>query len=430
MAEAPFSITISPARVDAPRVSVLVPICNVERYLEECLDSLVAQYFTDFEAICINDGSTDGSRAIIQRYMDADKRFRVIDKPNSGYGASMNMGLANAVGEYIAILESDDFFEPNALELLVDAAERNQSDVVKADFYLYWSTPQKHDELFHIVDDLEIGRTLRPIDDLAIFFRKPSIWSALYRANFLRENGIDFLETPGASYQDAGFNFKVWASAERATFIAEPVLHYRQDNEKRENGIDFLETPGASYQDAGFNFKVWASAERATFIAEPVLHYRQDNEKSSVNSAAKVYCVCDEYASMTAFVNDRFEGDSRLMGILECMKFDSYMWNFDRLSDELREEFVSRASEEFAEDLDRRLVDFGMFDPWTAADLRLLASDPARFLQLHARVGGGGAINTMRRLLSLGGPALVLKTIAHKLGRKSIRRSNARGGAA
>ena len=383
MAEAPFSITISPARVDAPRVSVLVPICNVERYLEECLDSLVAQYFTDFEAICINDGSTDGSRAIIQRYMDADKRFRVIDKPNSGYGASMNMGLANAVGEYIAILESDDFFEPNALELLVDAAERNQSDVVKADFYLYWSTPQKHDELFHIVDDLEIGRTLRPIDDLAIFFRKPSIWSALYRANFLRENGIDFLETPGASYQDAGFNFKVWASAERATFIAEPVLHYRQDN-----------------------------------------------EKSSVNSAAKVYCVCDEYASMTAFVNDRFEGDSRLMGILECMKFDSYMWNFDRLSDELREEFVSRASEEFAEDLDRRLVDFGMFDPWTAADLRLLASDPARFLQLHARVGGGGAINTMRRLLSLGGPALVLKTIAHKLGRKSIRRTNARGGAA
>ena len=383
MAEAPFSITISPARVDAPKVSVLVPICNVERYLEECLDSLVAQSFTDFEAICINDGSTDGSRAIIQRYMDADKRFRVIDKPNSGYGASMNMGLANAVGEYIAILESDDFFEPSALGLLVDAAERNQSDVVKADFYLYWSTPQKRDELFHIVDDLEIGRTLRPIDDLAIYFRKPSIWSALYRACFLRENGIDFLETPGASYQDAGFNFKVWASAERATFIAEPVLHYRQDN-----------------------------------------------EKSSVNSAAKVYCVCDEYASMTAFVNDRFEGDSRLMGILECMKFDSYMWNFDRLSDELREEFVSRASEEFAEDLDRRLVDFGMFDPWTAADLRLLASDPARFLQLHARVGGGGAINTMRRLLSLGGPALVLKTIAHKLGRKSIRRSNARGGAA
>ena len=383
MAEPSSPAYISPARVAAPKVSVLVPICNVERYLEECLDSLVAQSFTDFEVLCINDGSTDGSLAIIHRYMEADARFRVIDKPNSGYGASMNMGLANAIGEYIAILESDDFFEPNALELLVDAAERNQSDVVKADFYLYWSTPQERDELFRIVDEQEVGRTMRPIDDLAIFFRKPSIWSALYRSSFLRDNGIDFLETPGASYQDAGFNFKVWASAARATFIADPILHYRQDN-----------------------------------------------EKSSVNSAAKVYCVCDEYASMTSFVNDRLDGDQRLMGILECMKFDSYMWNYDRLSGALRGDFIVRASSEFADDLDKGLVDFRLFDPWTAADLRLLASDPERFCELHERAAGGGALGTVRRLLALGGPALVLKTVAHKLGHKSIRRLNARGGAA
>lgn len=376
-------IYISPARVAAPKVSVLVPICNVERYLEECLDSLAAQSFTDFEVLCINDGSTDGSLAIIHRYMEADARFRVIDKPNSGYGASMNMGLANAIGEYIAILESDDFFEPNALELLVDAAERNQSDVVKADFYLYWSTPQERDELFRIVDEQEVGRTMRPIDDLAIFFRKPSIWSALYRSSFLRDNGIDFLETPGASYQDAGFNFKVWASAARATFIADPILHYRQDN-----------------------------------------------EKSSVNSSAKVYCVCDEYASMASFVDDRLEGDPRLMGILECMKFDSYMWNYDRLSGDLRGDFIVRASSEFADDLDKGLVDFRLFDPWTAAELRLLASDPERFCELHERAAGGGALGTVRRLLALGGPALVLKTVAHKLGHKSIRRLNARGGAA
>lgn len=383
MAEPPSSVVISPARIDAPKVSVLVPICNVERYLEECLDSLVAQSFTDFEVLCINDGSTDGSLAIIHRFMEADARFRVIDKPNSGYGASMNMGLANAIGEYIAILESDDFFEPNALELLVDAAERNQSDVVKADFYLYWSTPQERDELFRIVDEQEVGRTMRPIDDLAIFFRKPSIWSALYRSSFLRDNGIDFLETPGASYQDAGFNFKVWASAARATFIADPILHYRQDN-----------------------------------------------EKSSVNSAAKVYCVCDEYASMASFVNDRLDGDPRLMGILECMKFDSYMWNYDRLSGGLRGGFIVRASREFADDLDKGLVDFRLFDPWTAADLRLLASDPERFCELHERAAGGGALGTVRRLLALSGPALVLKTVALKLGHKSIRRLNARGGAA
>ena len=209
VSNAPTELFVSEPRIPAPAVSVLVPICNVERYLEECLDSLLAQTFSDFEAICINDGSTDGSRAIIQRYLDADPRFRVIDKPTSGYGASMNLGLDHAAGAYIAILESDDFYEPNALELLVSAARANVSDVVKADFYLYWSQPEPRDELFGILDERQVGRTMRPLDDVAIFFRKPSIWSALYKADFLRASGIRFLETPGASYQDAGFNFKV-----------------------------------------------------------------------------------------------------------------------------------------------------------------------------------------------------------------------------
>ena len=70
----------------------------------------------ELEVICINDGSTDNSRQIIQEYIDIDKRFKVIDKPNSGYGASMNQGLKAATGEYIAILESDDFFQPTALQ--------------------------------------------------------------------------------------------------------------------------------------------------------------------------------------------------------------------------------------------------------------------------------------------------------------------------
>lgn len=74
-------------------ISILVPIYNVEKYLHQCLDSLQAQTFSNFEVICINDGSTDGSRQIIQEYLDKDERFTVIDKPNSGYGSSMNQGL-------------------------------------------------------------------------------------------------------------------------------------------------------------------------------------------------------------------------------------------------------------------------------------------------------------------------------------------------
>ena len=120
----------------APAVSVLVPIYNVERYLRQCLESLRDQTLADIEVICINDGSTDGSRDIIEEFL-SDPRFRVIDKPNSGYGASMNRGLDEARGRYLAILESDDFLDAPALERLLALAEDNDAQLVKADFYLH-----------------------------------------------------------------------------------------------------------------------------------------------------------------------------------------------------------------------------------------------------------------------------------------------------
>lgn len=126
---------------DTPLISLLVPICNVERYLRECLDSARDQTLADIEIICINDGSTDSSLEIINEYAAADSRFVVIDKPNSGYGDSMNKGLSIARGEYIGILESDDYFELDALETMYDAAKSVDAEVVKADFYLFWSTP-------------------------------------------------------------------------------------------------------------------------------------------------------------------------------------------------------------------------------------------------------------------------------------------------
>ena len=103
----------------SPVLSLLIPIYNVERYLRECLDSAVAQTLEDIEIICINDGSTDNSPAIIREYMEHDARVKMIDKANSGYGDSMNHGLEMARGKYVGILASDDFMAPDALETLV-----------------------------------------------------------------------------------------------------------------------------------------------------------------------------------------------------------------------------------------------------------------------------------------------------------------------
>ena len=373
----------SGAAAPAPEVSVLVPIYNVERYLERCLTSLVGQTYDDFEAICINDGSTDGSRAIIQRFLDADPRFRVIDKENSGYGGSMNRGLDAASGRYVAILESDDLYEPDALAVLHEAAEKNSAEVVKANFNLYWSRPEERRELFRVVDTSEEGRTLRPLDDLAVFFRKPSIWSGLYRRDFLTANGIRFLETPGASYQDSGFNFKVWAAAERASFVGAPVLNYRQDN-----------------------------------------------EGSSVNNPGKVFCVCDEYASMEEFVRARGSADERrLLAILQRMKLDSYLWNYDRLAPELRPAFVERAAKEFRAAFKRGEVDLALFEPAAEADLRAMVADPAAFCVERDAAASAGAAGALRRYLRMGGPALVSRVLWFRLFGRSARRIDAQGAA-
>ena len=367
-----------------PMVSVIVPIYNASRFLQKCLSSLAGQTFDDFEAICVDDGSTDASADIVRGFADRDKRFTLVSKENSGYGASMNVGLDHARGRYVGILESDDFFDPQALELLVFAAEAADADVAKGNFWLYWSSPNERRIPFSVVDGPLVGRTFCPRGDadLAIFFRKPSIWSGVYRRSFLEENGIRFLETPGASYQDAGFNFKVWAAAERATFIADCVLCYRQDN-----------------------------------------------EASSVKSSAKAFCVCDEYQSMAEYVGEHFAGPeaSRLTGILERMKLDSYLWNYDRLDPSLRPEFVERISHEMSDDVAAGRVDMTLFEPGAAADLDALVNDPARFVRSRdaLRLPAGGAA----RYLALGGVPLLAKALRFKAHGHSVRRTNQEGAA-
>lgn len=206
----------------APVLSVLVPIYNTERYLEQALDSLCAQTFKDVEIICINDGSTDSSRDIIQKYLDSDSRFRVIDKPNSGYGASMNRGIAESRGEYIAILEPDDILEPNAFELLVGKAEESGADVIKANYWFYWSVPEERNQLISVIKPEMANRILDPQEEPDIYLALPSVWSAIYKRSYLQKNNIRFLETPGASFQDLGFTFKIWAYTRKVYLLENP----------------------------------------------------------------------------------------------------------------------------------------------------------------------------------------------------------------
>ena len=209
--------------------SVILPIYNSSKYLQQALDSVINQTLPNIEIICINDGSTDSSLDIIHEYVKKDSRIVVVNKPNSGYGDSMNHGLDIAKGEYIAILEPDDWYKTNMLKTLYSLATQNNLDVAKCDFYQY-SNQTKRSKQYHLFKSDQCGDILNKNQTDFIYSLQPSIWSAIYRRSFLNKNNIRFLDTPGASYQDTSFNFKVFALAKRVMFINTPLIHYRIDN--------------------------------------------------------------------------------------------------------------------------------------------------------------------------------------------------------
>ena len=315
-----------------PLVSVLIPIYNVERYLPECLASLESQNFNEAEFICINDGSTDGSREIIERFLKKDSRFRVIDKENSGYGASMNRGMETAQGDYIAILESDDFMEAGTLKKLYHAINDTGADVVKSNFWMYWSIPTKRNEFFEVVPERKSRKIADPANDPFIFYTKPSIWSAIYRKSFL-------------------------------------------DKEK----ISFLETPGASFQDTSFTFKVWASTHKVYYLHDAFVHYRQDNENSSVNSPGKVDALFNEYREISRWLAANSEKQKTFSPVKVKMLYDALIWNYERVAEEHKVEVLRKGRSMFLDDFSAGNVDIRLFEPWKLLDMQKIMIVPEKY---------------------------------------------------
>lgn len=382
------------ATSDSPKISVLVPICNVEKYLDECLESVQAQTLSDIEVICINDGSKDGSLGIIQSFCRRDPRFRLIDKPNTGYGDSMNRGLDAARGEYVAILESDDYLDSDALEYMYDEAVRGDLEVFKCNFWLYWSDARpermyrRNMYLSFASPEMVLMGAHRPADYPYSFWGKASIWSAIYKRSFLDDNSIRFLPTPGASYQDSSFTFKVLACADRVAYSSRAFLHYRQDN-----------------------------------------------ENSSVNSKGKVYCTCDEHAEMVRFLNeDRPDLKPELDPIRARLKFLNYRWNYDRLGEQFKGEFLRRFSEEMREEIERgsipadyfsgammirlrkspELGHFKYFYDEEIEEVRQIAFDPKFYATRRLCETSPSKFDTIREYFNAGGIKYILKVILNR----------------
>jgi len=159
------------------KVSIIVPIYGVEKYIHECVDSILVQTLKEIEIILVDDGSKDNCPAIVDEYAKKDSRVIAIHQENGGYRKAVNHGLKVATGEYIGIVESDDFIEPNMFEELYELAKSNNVEVVKSDFYKYYS--DKGDEKANTIPKDDAEHVIDPKEKSSIFYSQPAIWSAI-----------------------------------------------------------------------------------------------------------------------------------------------------------------------------------------------------------------------------------------------------------
>lgn len=193
------------------KVSVVIPVYNVEKYLAECVDSVLGQSYQDYEIILVDDGSPDNCPAICDSYAARDPRVRVIHRENGGLSAARNTGLAAARGEYIYFLDSDDYIEPTALADLVATAQQEQADVVFFDGYVFFDECEEDNSVSRYerkeTYSAQNGRSILP-QLLKNEEYRTAVPLMLFRTDYLRTHALTFRE--GIIHEDELFTFLVY----------------------------------------------------------------------------------------------------------------------------------------------------------------------------------------------------------------------------
>jgi glycosyltransferase involved in cell wall biosynthesis len=280
------------------KVSIIVPVYNVNQYLPACLNSILAQTLDEIEIICIDDGSTDQSAEILDNYAKKYSHLHVIHKENRGYGHSMNVGIDAASGEYIGIVESDDCILPNMYETLYSAAKNNDLDLVKSDVIFWWETLEYTCE-YHREDLNQYYGKVLDFSNRRLFFQFfMNTWTGIYRKSFLTENNIRHNETPGAAYQDNGF----W-------------------------------------------MQTLSFCKRAMWLKDAFYLYRQDNPMASIKSKSNVMTMVNEYNYVTKILEDRHK--EQALNICYYYRVFRHRGVFLRIADELKREYCDTIIQDF-----------------------------------------------------------------------------------
>ena len=201
-----------------PKVSVIIPVYNVENYIEKCLNSVLNQTLKEIEIIIVNDGSKDSSKQKIEKYLEKhENKIIYLEKENGGLSDARNYGIGYAKGEYIAFLDSDDYIEPTMYEEMYKKAKEENSDMVECDFL--WEYPRKVKEDVGIIynNKKEMLTNVRVV-----------AWNKLIKREILEKNNISFPK--GLRYEDIEFTYKLIPYLNKVSYVDKEFVHYVQRN--------------------------------------------------------------------------------------------------------------------------------------------------------------------------------------------------------
>lgn len=320
-----------------PSVSIIIPVYNVEKYLEKCMESVIGQTLDSIEIICVNDGSTDGSLSILNKYAQKDERVVVITGPNGGYGHAINKGIEAATGLYIGIVESDDYILPEMFETLFSIALENPDlDMVKSDAIRFINDGEEDDCSRIPVCQSELyNRVITLIDE-----------PDCYNAYMINTTGI----------------------YKRELFVR--------------NNIRLNESKGAAYQDNGLWFQLFTCSSKIMFIDKAFYMYRMDRVESSTNctSFENAMCIFEEWKYIYNILKKYNPEDvEKFKSIYTLRCFGSYYYHFTRVVEEYKLLFLKRFSEELNNLLQEGYLCTDLLNPYQCNDLFQILENPNLF---------------------------------------------------
>ncbi|MDO5436641.1 MAG: glycosyltransferase [bacterium] len=218
------------------KISIIVPVYNTEKYLKNCLESILRQSLDDFEIICINDGSEDKSKEILEEYQKKDSRIKIINQENKGQGAARNEGIRVSCGKYLCFVDPDDCLIEGALQKMYDKAEKENLDILDSDYIVRHENENKEKPALSLKKIKRTGgfNPIKSVYSYKDFKKSPfsgfrvTVWAKLYRSEFIKENKILFLNSKMS--EDHPFSYKALFLAKRTGFLNSPVYCYSVRN--------------------------------------------------------------------------------------------------------------------------------------------------------------------------------------------------------